>query len=276
MNLNDWTNAAVIRHWDLRPSEDDQYYTTGLAREGVQSSMSVGFRNTETGKYQGTRRVTFTRMFFEAMFRNIEPSVEAWDVNTLHDLLPIISAKYGIVLDKEDVINVVLDRWSFPVDIEVVAANTSKLYDGRFTLRVNYKVTPLDEVIKITDHDAIVDRFPRSEPKMRYELRYYGFDFTDYKHIIEKYHAGFVYNSSAGDFLAMLNSSEVRGEMGSPTFAPFYAGGPPVAHTYYLMKCEFRGLTTAVPDANQAYKYVAVWTASQSAAGIGRLLLHYD
>ena len=74
----------------------------------------------------------------------------------------------------------------------------------------------------------------------------------------------------------MLNSVEVRGEMDSPTFAPFYAGGPPVAHTYYLMKCEFRGLTTAVPDANQAYKYVAVWTASQSAAGIGRLLLHYD
>ena len=134
----------------------------------------------------------------------------------------------------------------------------------------------LDEIITVLDHDGIVDRFPRSESKMRYELRYYGFDFTDYKEIIEKYPAGFVYNSSASDFLAMLNSSEVRGEMGSPTFAPFYAGGQPVAHTYYLMKCEFRGLTTAVPDANQAYKYVAVWTASQSAAGIGRLLLHYD
>ena len=277
MKLDEWIRRPLQRALKLAPSDYDKPFADNIVREASgKSSMLMGYRDTADGRYRGTVRTYFTRLNLSTLFLNNPPSIEAYGIDNIHDLLPIVEEKYGLYIPKSDIQNFIFDKWSLPRTITIQTATNSALYEGSVDLQVNVKQMALDEVITVLDLDGIVDRFPRSESKMRYELRYYGFDFTDYKEIIGKYPAGFVYNSSASDFLAMLNSVEVRGEMDSPTFAPFYAGGPPVAHTYYLMKCVFRGLTTAVPDANQAYKYVAVWTASQSAAGIGRLLLHYD
>lgn len=278
MNLDEWIARPLQRMLKLAPSEHDHAFADGITRgAGNKSSLVMGYRDSVDGRYRGTVRATFTRLNFSLLFLNNPPSIEAYGIGNLHDLLPILADKYGLYIPKTDVINVIFDKWASPQVVKIQAAGTSVLYEGSVDLQVNVKSMALDEVITVLDHDSIVDPLPRSNPKMIYQLRYYGYDFTEFRDEINRYNVGYAYGQGNCAVIDRLNTPEVRAETDGPTFNWYIATS---GHCAYLMSCLYRGLTTGYPGANTKYKYVSVWRPGRldepEAKGTGVLLLHYD
>lgn len=278
MNLDEWISRPLQRALKLAPNEHDIAFATGLTRGvGDKSSMAMGYRETADGRYRGTVRASFTRINFSLLFKNNPPVIEAFGINNLHDLLPIMAEKYGLYIPTTDVINVIFDKWALPLVVTIQASSTSVLFEGSVDLQVNIKPMALDAIITELDHDAIVDKYPRTNPKMIYQHRYYGFDFTEFRDEILRYNVGYAYGQGVCDVIVRVNSQIVRGETDGPSFE-WYLGT--TGHCSYLMSCIYRGTTEGYPDANQKYKYVSVWRPGRlnepEAKGTGVLLLHYD
>lgn len=279
MKLDEWIIKPLARSWNLTPNDSDIPFATGLAQDaGSKSSISMGYRDTATSKYRGTIRAKFERLNLSMLFLNVPPVIEAYGIDNLHSLLPILAEKYGIYITTSDVINVTFDKWALPRVVKIQAAGSSTMYEGSVDLQVNIKTMDLADIIKQDiDYDAIVDKYPRTNPKMVYQLKYYGFDFTEFRDEIIKYNVGYAYGQGTCDVIERLNSDVVRNETDGPVFMWYIAD---TGHCAYLMSCIFKGLTVDYPDANPAYKYVSVWKPGRldepQARGTGVLLLHYD
>lgn len=278
MKLDEWIRRPLQRALKLQPSDYDIPFADNIVRRGDgKSSMVMGYRDTADGRYRGTARISFTRLNFSTLFLNNPPSIEAYGINNLHDLLPIVEEKYGLYIPKTDVQNFVFDKWSLPRTITIQTTPNSALYDGSVELQVNVKPMALDEIITVLDHDGIVDPLPRSNPKMIYQLRYYGFDFTEFRDEILSYNVGYAYGQGSCAVINRLNTALVRAETGGPSFEWYIST---TGHCAYLMSCIYRGPTEGYAGANTRYKYVSVWRPGRlnepEAKGTGVLLLHYD
>lgn len=276
MDFNSWVAGSLSRFWKLRPSTEDRVFTAGIQRNLLDSAMSIGYRNLDGAKYHGSKCVTFDRIDLEKLFKNVSPQIETWDIKTTHELIPLFSAKYGLPITKDDIANTSFDHTKLPQEVTIQAFSTGPIFTGAVKVLVTQKVMELEDIVTKVDLDVLKDPYPRTNPKMVYDLRYYGYDFTDQKEVLEMYNAGYQYGNGGFPLVDMLNSSRVRTETGGPQFVWDAAITPTADHIFYGMRCLYRGPTANYPDANQNYRNVAIWDAPRSQKGTGRIFFHYD
>lgn len=276
MDFNSWVAGSLSRFWGLRPSTEDRVFTAGIQRNLLDSAMSIGYRNLDGAKFHGAKCVTFDRIDLAKLFKNVSPQIETWDVKTTHELIPLLSAKYGLPITKDDIANTSFDHTKLPQEVTIQAFSTGPIFVGSVKVLVTQKVMQLEDIVTKVDLDVLKDPYPRSNTKMVYDLRYYGYDFTDEKEILEAYNAGYIYGNGPFSISGLLNSTRVRNETGGPTFVWDAGTTPTEPHVFYNMRCLYRGPTASYPDANQTYRNVAIWDAPRSQQGVGRIFFHYD
>ena len=138
---------------------------------------------------------------------------------------------------------------------------------GSLDVLIYQKVMDLDEIITVHEIDAVVDRFPLSDPLMVLEKKYYGYDFTDVRDKLKV----------VTPLGPILNVQSVYNEMYAPTWGSSW--DRPQAFNLYNIRLVYLGPTSGYTDANPAYTSCAVYSPgfmSASTVAGSSMILHFN
>lgn len=168
----------------------------------------------EESKYRDTTLIVYDRLQLTHLNDLVEMEIKAYQPTTTHDLLKPIFIRFGIIIDKDDIIDEALvrsDDGDSTVDpfYTVKAKDTAIGWLGEFTVQVgegnailaDYLNEPL---LPGLNYPVEGDGFNGSA------LVYmYGLDFTDQKDVLDTYPQGMVLDEFSTDLLDAIKAVDV-------------------------------------------------------------------
>lgn len=219
------------------------------------------------------------------LFSGLTITLHVWKPTTHRDVAKVLFETYGVIANLDDIVPTAMSFNPLPDYVDLQTNPRALTLKGTLRVYVLPKVMPLEELVTVHDLDAVVDKYPLSNPKQVNERKYYGYDFTD----IRNYMAAITVGSRLstlpkldGDYF--LNLPSVISEMDGPTwntqlnwhggqnwYGPFHVS--PIIVLY-------NGPTSGQAEANKAYTHVCVMNHELSSydegENVGKLYLHYN
>lgn len=183
----------------------------GSYREG-QTNRNTLVRVTakEASNYQDTIVVAYDRLQLADINKLLDFKVKGYNLVNTHDLLPLIWRRFGIILDTTDI-----------VDEPLTDLQTEEGLPSLYKLRaVEDAVGWLGEcIVTVEEGDAVLSEFVDDSELngLNYPddddgsngsaiVYMYGYDFTDYKHVLETYPVDLVLDDTSTDILEAIKT----------------------------------------------------------------------
>lgn len=201
------------------------------------------------------------------LFTGISIRLAVWKPKTHRDVAKVLFETYGVVANLDDIAPTPMSYDPLPDTVTLTALPGALTIKGSLEVMIYQKVMDLSEIITVNEIDAVVDRFPLSNPLMVLEKKYYGYDFTDVRDTLKVF-------TNLGP---VLNVQSVYDEMSGPTWGSSW--DRPQPFNLYGIRLVYLGPTSGYPDANPAYTNCAVYSPgymSSSTASGSSMILHFN
>ena len=277
-------NATALKTTDVT------FGLPAVASDDVQaaSGKNTSVRLTGNGTtWSGTVVVNYTRRNLNDLTTLVGDTLKvAPNVKTVADLIKYFNYFYGMVLTADDleVSDVITLDGNGAGTITVRAKSGSYGWVGSYPL----KLVKGDDIVDYAVTDVSLDglRYPTNQTGVgQGPLALYGYDFTQYKTLLDSFPTGTVLkdtaaNSPTVNLAAAFTALDTAGSWGSLTSAS--------ARNIYMSKVVYQGLNKPEFSTNQAYKYVlmiqladgsndnGVGTTKYNTAFMGVLYIHYN
>ncbi len=183
----------------------------GSYREGqTERNTLVRVTAKEASNYQDTIVVAYDRLQLADLNKLLDFRVKGYNLVNTHDLIPLIWRRFGIILDTEDIIDEPLSNHQteegLPPIYKLRAQPEALGWLGECLVTVEEGDAVLSEYVDDSELNGL--NYPDNDDGANGSaiVYMYGYDFTDYKHVLETYPVDLVLDDTSTDILEAVKA----------------------------------------------------------------------
>ncbi len=267
MEFITWAGIRSNRVNQLEPVPADVQYAGSAFYNGDGTvGFIYGYKDTG-GSYRGTALYNAERPDLTTLFKNVSPDVPIWKLDTVYKIVLALNNYYGLGLEPTDFVDVLapFDYTVLPQPLKITAKPDAMSCTGEIVLNVIQTLMTLSDIVVDRDADGVTDDYPLSSSVLVLEKRYYNFDFTPYRAVLQS----IADPLDIPTLVNLLNSNDVKDECGNLS----WDGGVLESSTFTYV---YNGTTADYSLSNPSYKYVLAISCKSPNTNGGIILMHYD
>ncbi len=248
----------------------------GTWREGlVDANTAIKITAKEASRYKGHRVVCYDRLHLPDLNQLIGDTfaIKCYQPTTNFDVIDPIFRRYGIVLTREDFIEVPFEHVGIePTECTLVAKEDAIGWTGELKVMSQEGNAVLSQHLTtqlLPGLNYPVDGDGATGSAMSY---FYGYDFTDHKDVLETYEAGTFLSEEDTELLAAIKAMDTNAGKSLWNLTP-------ESTVWSLEGAEitYSGINSPLLPTNQSYKYVlGILLKATVTTPPGICYLHYD